>query len=140
MSAASGPTLSPINLSLLRKPVVHPEVSSRYIIPTKRTGNPLNVAQLEVNDANFPSFGVPDIEAPVERKTGFKQTILNLIAKDTMDEVEREVERNKKPQVDIMKMSNTELLMNGWTILPLTAKDSAGRFNSGRVEVIVDDS
>lgn len=130
MSAASGITLAPINMSLLKTPAKLPSKESsgesRYVAPNKRTVDTSKVYHVDYTDANFPSLGVPDMEVPVEKKIGFKQTILNLIEKDTMDEVER----NKKPEVDLMKMSNTELTMNGWVSLPLNAKEVAGRFNS----------
>lgn len=131
MSLASGVPLKPINLSLVKIPGSN-NSKPKYVAPNKRNIDTTKIESVEMSEQNFPSLGVPTLESIVDnsKKNGFKQTILNLIAKDTMDEIEREIQRNKKPEVDLMKMSPSELNANGFTILKLNAKESIERINS----------
>jgi len=75
-------------------------------------------------DSDFPDF----VSTPVSYKlstTDFKQTILNLIAKDQLDASER----NRVPQQDPQMMTVKELTNAGWAVLNLKAPDLYIRFN-----------
>jgi len=74
---------------------------------TQKKELPVNLEGL-----NFPSLSTA---APVQVKfhAGFKQTILNLIEKEQLDEIER----NREPELDPKKMTLAQLEKAGWTVL-----------------------
>ena len=95
---------------------------SAYIAPHLR--NTKN-EPVTLTDTDFPSFGSGSV-AP-NTITGFKQTILNLIARDQLEASER----NRKPQQDYLKMTCAELYANGWAVLSLTdSRRICTRFNN----------
>jgi hypothetical protein len=94
---------------------------SSYIAPHLRKAKNEPVT---LTDMDFPSFGSGSVTP--NTMNGFKQTILNLIARDQLEASER----NRKPQQDHLMMTYTELYANGWAVLSLA--DSRGicsRFN-----------
>ena len=94
---------------------------SSYIAPHLRKAKNEPVT---LTDMDFPSFGSGSVTP--NTMNGFKQTILNLIARDQLEASER----NRKPQQDHLMMTYKELYANGWAILSLA--DSRGicsRFN-----------
>jgi len=112
-----------------------PMYSSRYAPPNKRapSSTPV-VTTLDFNSAAFPSL---NSESPLASQKptgvgGFKQKILDLIAKEALDEAER----NRVIEEDPKKMTKEELLNAGWAILPLgNIKESGLRFNQRMCEL-----
>ena len=98
---------------------------STYVAPHLRAAKnePVNLTV-----ADFPSFGSGSVVAnPI---TGFKQTILNLIARDQLEASER----NRKPQQDYLMMTHKELYANGWAVLSLrNTRGICARFNDSVV-------
>jgi hypothetical protein len=95
-----------------------------YVLPSKRV-SPKNGEPVTLTESDFPSFG----DSPREIKVthDFKQTILNLIEKDQLDELER----NKGPIEDRSKMSRQELEAAGWAVLPIRKlRENCLRFNT----------
>ena len=120
--------LPPIRMSDLKSadPPVKTPVSKLYTPPNKRTPLPsLDVKDIDLSDKAFPSLSqVPAQLSPV-KVGGFKQKILDLIAKDLLDEAER----NKEPQADPLKMTNQELVDAGWAILPVRNRRNGVVYN-----------
>ena len=114
---ASGIVIAPARLSELS--IKAPNVVNRYLAPNKREA-PV-ITSLDFAGTSFPSLGSP-VETSPKKSLEFKQTILNLIAKDEMNEAER----NRDPQLDPLKMSDKELHANGFVILRLR---NANKFN-----------
>ena len=117
--AASGISLAPIRLSEL-KPI--PSATKKYSIPNKRSAPDITSLDLVGND--FPTLGVPMELHENKEPMQFKRTILDLIAKDQMDEIER----NRQREIDPSKMSRSELESTGWVILRIYP-DIGRRFN-----------
>jgi len=111
-------TLTPVRFSEMAKPAQGapgaPEKPRGYIAPNKRSSDTSAVTTLDFTSSQFPSMRTLEL-APTEKKTGYMTTILNLIAKDQMDEIER----NREPEVDPLKMSPIELASTGWAVLPI---------------------
>ena len=92
-----------------------------YIPPSLRkvTADAKDDPPINLGTTNFPSLG----KAPSEQitpkassATNFKQTILNLIEKNQLDEAER----NALPELDPRKMSKKQLEAAGWASLSLS--------------------
>ena len=94
---------------------VNPLVSSRlYTPPNKRTAlPPLEVKNIDFSTDSFPSLGNTPTAAS-SKLGGFKQKVLDLIAKDLMDEAER----NKEPEINPTKMTPEQRIEAGWAVLP----------------------
>jgi hypothetical protein len=113
-----------------------------YMPPSKRTTKPDEplITSLDFSSSLFPSIGSATVK-PV-MMGGFKQKILDLLAKEELDEIER----NRLVEVDHRKMNHTELINAGWAILPLTGniKNAGQRLNatleSGSKNTTVQDS
>lgn len=94
---------------------------SKYVAPFMRKAPKFEDVILVETD--FPEFATPT-QSP-KATTDFKQTILNLIAKDQLDASER----NRVPQQDPQKMTVKELNDAGWAVLKLNVPDIHIRFN-----------
>ena len=94
---------------------------SSYIAPHLRKAKNEPVT---LTDMDFPSFGSGSVTP--NTMNGFKQTILNLIARDQLEASER----NRKPQQDHLMMTYKELYANGWAVLLLADSPRiCSRFN-----------
>ena len=94
---------------------VKPLTSSRvYMPPNKRSSlPPLEVKNIDFSTDSFPSLGNTPTAAS-SKLGGFKQKVLDLIAKDLMDEAER----NKEPEINPTKMTPEQRIEAGWAVLP----------------------
>jgi hypothetical protein len=123
---ANADTGSPAKSIITPTPTPMPNTPARYAPPNRRPApvTPV-VVSLDFNSEAFPSLH----ESPIAKGstvTGFKQKILDLIAKEALDEAER----NRVIEEDPKKMTKEELLNAGWAILPLgNLKESGLRFN-----------
>lgn len=102
-------------------------VSSRYTPPSKRAATlPPIVTSLDFAGGDFPSLDSSPRMVKSPSVGGFKQKILDLIAKDELDEAER----NGVSEIDPKKMTQQQRLESGWAILPVgNIKESGLRFN-----------
>jgi hypothetical protein len=91
-----------------------------YIPPSlrKATADAKEDPPINLGTTNFPSLGKSPSSEQLTPKvtTNFKQTILNLIEKNQLDEAER----NALPELDPRKMSKKQLEAAGWTSLSLS--------------------
>ena len=93
-----------------------------YIPPSlrKATADAKEDPPINFGTTNFPSLGkTPSSEQLTPKAssaTNFKQTILNLIEKNQLDEAER----NALPELDPRKMSKKQLEAAGWASLSLS--------------------
>ena len=94
---------------------------SKYVAPFMRKNKAEDVILV---DSDFPEFST-SVSPKVTTNTDFKQTILNLIAKDQLDASER----NRVPQQDPQMMTVKELTNAGWAVLKLNTPDLHLRFN-----------
>lgn len=123
---ASAEADSPAKSLMTPTPTPMPNTPARYAPPNRRPPpvTPI-VTTLDFSSEAFPSLH----ESPMAKGpavTGFKQKILDLIAKEALDEAER----NRVIEEDPKKMSKEELLDAGWAILPLgNIKECGLRFN-----------
>lgn len=123
---ADADTGSPAKSLITPTPTPMPNTPARYAPPNRR---PTPVAPV-VTTLDFSSEAFPSLnDSPMAKGpavTGFKQKILDLIAKEALDEAER----NRVIEEDPKKMSKQQLLDAGWAILPLgNIKESGLRFN-----------
>lgn len=131
---ASAEADSPAKSVMTPVPTPMPNTPARYAPPNKRAApvTPV-IVTLDFNSEAFPSLH----ESPIvktQTATGFKQKILDLIAKEALDEAER----NRVIEEDPKKMTKKELLDAGWAILPLgNIKESGLRFNQRMSEIRV---
>lgn len=92
-------------------------LKTAYVPPNRRQGKVEKeiITSLDFNSAAFPSMAnsVPQ-EKPLTFG-GFKQKVLDLLEKEKLDEIER----NRAAESDYAKMTNEELINDGWAILPL---------------------
>ena len=95
---------------------------SKYVAPFMRKAK---IEDVILDDTDFPDFGAPSPRVP-SVNIGFKQTILNLIAKDQLDADER----NRAPQQDPQMMTVQELHRSGWAVLKLNDPNLCERFNA----------
>ena len=123
-SLAQGIKLAPMRMGDIKAaPVVAtPEKPKAYVPPYKLKGATAEPAvpgpaSLEMTDAAFPTLGKSKIATHVPTNQKFKQTILNLIEKDQMEESERL--RLLNEDVDPLTVSNTHLEATGWLIRSL---------------------
>lgn len=93
---------------------------SKYVAPFMRKAK---VEDVILDDTDFPEFCTPSPK--VNNTNNFKQTILNLIAKDQLDADER----NRAPQQNPQMMSVQELHRSGWVVLRLDDPNLCLRFN-----------
>jgi len=100
---------------------------SKYVAPFMRKIS-TKVEDVTLVESDFPSFGSlsPSPKTPVA--SDFKQTILNLIAKDQLDADERK--RLAIKEKDPQKMSVQQLEQDGWAVLSLYTPGLCERFNS----------
>ena len=99
--------------------VVESTVKSGYRPPQAR---PKKEEPLDFGEASFPTLGgssASKAKAVDGKTSNFKDKILNLIAKDQMDEEER----LRAPENDPFKMSVSQLEVEGYTILPIPQSD-----------------
>lgn len=92
-------------------------LNTAYVPPNRRQGKVEKeiITSLDFNSAAFPSM---TNSIPQEKSLtfgGFKQKVLDLLEKEKLDEIER----NKVSEIDYTKMTNEELINDGWAILPL---------------------
>lgn len=115
--------LAPIRMSEI-KATDTPVVTARYAPPSKRVALEPIVTSLDFNSAAFPSlYDTPVVRSPTVG--GFKQKILDLIAKEALDEAER-----NRVIEDPKLMTKQQLLNTGWASLPLgNIKEAGLRFN-----------
>ena len=138
---ASYTPLKPIRMSDLKNqaPIqesAHSAQKYRYLPPSKRS-EPAPVTTLDFSDASFPGLKPvvtdnQDISCdtaaqPRDAMGGFKQKILDLLAKEQLDEIERK----KAVEEDPKKMTHSQRIAAGWATLPLTGnlKEAGLRFN-----------
>ena len=95
---------------------------SKYVAPFMRKNKLEDVTLVE---SDFPEFVSTPVSPKASNTTDFKQTILNLIAKDQLDASER----NRVPQQDPQMMTVKELNNAGWAVLNLKTPDLHLRFN-----------
>lgn len=116
-----------------------------YVPPYKLKGTTtqaqavLGPATLDMTDAAFPTLGVSATLGPSKKATHvptnqkFKQTILNLIEKDQMEESERQ--RLLNGDIDPLTMTNKHLQEEGWVVKPLkNTHEIYKKFNAFMVE------
>jgi hypothetical protein len=120
--SASGINLKPVRMSDIK--ASQPKTVIKYIPPNKRTlSNSKNITSIEEND--FPSLGlVNKTNDSSANSMEFKKQVLNLIAKDQVDELER----NRQPELNWYRMTDVQLENNGWAILQIQP-DIIQRFN-----------
>lgn len=99
------------------------EVKSGYRPPQAR---PKKDEPLDFGERSFPTLGGPTANKTkvVEAKgPNFKDKIMNLIAKDQMDEEER----LRAPENDPFKMSSSQLVAGGYAMLqiPITVEEKS---------------
>ena len=116
--------LTPIcmgDLKVADSSVKPPTTSKLYTPPNKRTPlPPLEMKPLDFSTESFPSLG--NTASPSSSKLGgFKQKVLDLIAKDLMDEAER----NKEPEMNPLKMTAEQRIEAGWAVLPTRKRRDA---------------
>jgi hypothetical protein len=99
---------------------------SKYIVPSMRKLS-TKVQDVTLVESDFPSFGSPSPKSPVGGD--FKQTILNLIAKDQLDADER----NRPAERDLQKMTVQQLEKDGWAVLSLYTPGLCERFNTNLI-------
>ena len=123
-SLAQGIKLAPMRMGDIKAtPVVAtPEKPKGYVPPYKLKGSTaepavLGPASLEITDAAFPTLGKSKAATHVPTNQKFKQTILNLIEKDQMEESERL--RLLNDDIDPLTLSNKHLEAAGWAIYSL---------------------
>jgi hypothetical protein len=110
---AQGVQLAPIKMSksvaAVPKTDAEPAVKTGYRPPQAR---PKKDEPLDFGEQSFPSLGSSQAKA-VATASDFKGKILNLIARDEMEEFER----LRVPEADPFKMSAAELESAGYAIL-----------------------
>jgi len=130
-SLAQGIKLAPMRMGDIKaKPVEVAPINATattsstksYVPPYKLKGSTtqapiLGPATLDMTDASFPTLGVSKTSAHVPTNQKFKQTILNLIEKDQMEESERQ--RLLNGDVEPLTMTNKHLQEEGWVVKPL---------------------
>lgn len=92
-----------------------PTVKTGYRPPQAR---PKKEEPLDFGETSFPTLGgssASKAKATEVKTSNFKDKILNLIARDQMDEEER----LRAPENDPFKMSASQLEAEGYTILPI---------------------
>jgi hypothetical protein len=101
-----------------------PSIVKKYVPPNKRqsaTSTSITKdTKLDFSEDFFPSLQTPTpTSTPIyspRPPLEFKQTIMNLIAKDELDEAER----NREPEYDPLKMTDKELELYGYAVLELS--------------------
>lgn len=103
---------------------------SKYVAPFMRKLS-TKVEDVNLAESDFPSFGSSSSPPTPKPPVGgdFKQTILNLIAKDQLDADER----NRPAERDLQKMSVQQLEKDGWAVLNLYTPGLCQRFNSSLI-------
>ena len=99
---------------------------SKYVAPFMRKIS-TKVEDVKLVESDFPSFGSSSPKTPVAGD--FKQTILNLIAKDQLDADER----NRPVERDLQKMTVQQLEKDGWAVLSLYTPGLCERFNTNLI-------
>ena len=121
---AQGVQLAPIKMSktiaAVPKTDAEPAVKVGYRPPQVR---PKKEEPLDFGEQSFPSLGSSQAKVVAPSASDFKGKILNLIARDEMEEFER----LRVPEADPFKMSAAELEAAGYAILkvPQTAEERA---------------
>lgn len=92
-------------------------LKTAYVPPNRRQGKVEKeiITSLDFNSAAFPCMAN---SVPQEKSLtfgGFKQKVLDLLEKEKLDEIER----NRLVETDYTKMTNEQLINDGWAILPL---------------------
>ena len=111
--------LAPIRMGDLSGVQLTPKaaVKTAYVPPNRRDAKVEKeiITSLDFNSAAFPSMAnsIPQAKSPTVG--GFKQKVLDLLEKEKLDEIER----NRLPEADHTRMTNEELIKDGWAILPL---------------------
>ena len=121
---AQGVQLAPIKMTKTA-----PTVSKTEDVPVVKTGyrppqaRPKKEEPLDFGEQSFPSLGSSQAKAVAAPASDFKGKILNLIARDEMEEFER----LRVPEADPFKMSATELEAAGYACLkmPQGAEETA---------------
>jgi len=112
----------------IKQPSSSPGVSTTkktaYVPPNKRGTTSGQPEKPPLTENDFPGLGSSKVCSPTANSpkqefkavTGnFKQTIMNLIEFDKMNEIER----NRLKETDPMKMTNEQLRASGWEVLSL---------------------
>ena len=99
---------------------MHQRKMSKYIAPNLRTVQQ-KVDTFTITDHDFPSFGLQTKQSV--NGNGFKQTILNLIEREKLENLQRTTHH------DPLMMSHAELYKNGWSVLSLRDVNLYSRFN-----------
>jgi len=107
-----------------------PPSKLRYLPPSKRT-EPI-VSSIDMTSTSFPELNTQTAVLPKQNMGGFKQKILDLIAREEMDELEK----NRLVENDPTKMTTKELLDAGWDVIPLSGdmKERYIHFNERMLE------
>jgi len=111
--------LAPIRMGDLSGVQLTPKapVKTAYVPPNRRDAK-VEKEMITSLDFNSPAFPSMANSVPQEKSAtfgGFKQKVLDLLEKEKLDEIER----NRLPEADYTRMTNEELINDGWAILPL---------------------
>jgi hypothetical protein len=118
--SAKGNALAPIRMGdLVSKST--PKVAIKYMPPSKRSA-PV-VEKIDMTEKNFPSLGAVPLKSSVDPE---KETLSDKIKeKIRLDAIAEELGA-RKDEIDLWKMTDSELISAGWQRLRLSsAKDIA---------------
>ena len=141
--AANGITLKPVRMgdivSQSPAPVPVTAVRGRYTPPSKRTATVEPVANIDLSDKNFPTFGSIPVKVPIwgkhvvqkiapvaevipvkESEPG-KETLCDKIKEKIRLDAIADEECLREPETDPWKMTDTELENSGWAKLKLSS-------------------
>ena len=88
---------------------------------------------IKFTDSDFPGLVPCNGPSPVAPSINFKQSVMNFLEKEKLDQEER----NRLPELDPKKMTRAQLEAGGWAILslsPESVKAAAERLNTTVVQ------
>ena len=126
--------LAPIKMSEFKASAVSPAAKrSGYAPPHLRKAVHKQDEEIKFTDSDFPGLVPCNGPTPVTPSINFKQSVMNFLEKEKLDQEER----NRLPELDPKKMTRAQLEAGGWTILSMSAqsvKAAAERLNSTTVQ------
>ena len=91
---------------------------SGYAPPHLRKVEPKENLDVKFTDSDFPGLVPCNGPTPVAPSINFKQSVMNFLEKEKLDQEER----NRLPELDPKKMTRAQLEAGGWAILSLSSE------------------
>jgi hypothetical protein len=120
--------MSEFKASAVSQPDAAPKRSG-YAPPHLRKAVPKQDEEIKFTDSDFPGLVPCNGPTPVAPSINFKQSVMNFLEKEKLDQEER----NRLPELDPKKMNRAQLEAGGWAVLSMdleSVKAAAERLNS----------